>query len=1304
MIRMDIFAHIKARTQLAATVARSPTPAQAEAGNYRKARFRLHGLPIVIENPQGTYRHGVSPDGKAWSNRMAADYGDIAGTLGADGDPVDVFVGPWPESEKVWVINQVDQKGAFDEHKVLLAFPDESSARSAYLGSYDRGWRGLGDMIACTPEQLKWWLKFGNKKQPISLKSLPYDGRTAMNEITWDSAGNPVGTDIAGMIYQIRRDDADGLMLDAVTVLDIMEASDGEQALDALVIPMARMDRKMEQIRAIMAQAGDAVKPLAVQVTSPFKQRGTTNVAAVFELADGQTVSIYFHNPDTTPNKITPADDLVSWKWMLNKKDITLLVAPEKGADLNPREVARRIMKLAERNSVRFAAANTKRAERMASIAGLKEQVTAKESALASLDAEIDALSTKVEEKRRTQAPSPGNSETMSEVVVSEELKQPAIAGKKAPFDIPAINNEFEVLAKELGIAEDDDQERSKIEQIGERDGISSFKYRDDVYSVAKSNRMPDVKRAVSFNAGLYAIRKESMPGNAVATAQATEQIGEGGVLADALLQLDIGALKRIASKYVFNTENKDKNQLVREVMSSGYSAEQILRTVKELSDFTDGSPIVNKIYNSSEWPQAKLGWRVLGDDVYGKKIAGYSTEQSAKIAISKNKWTDIGATVVPFRFRDSSKGMLSAQRVETRYAIVAKDDYDAKPAQPAPQVDYKGFDQKDSGNGSFTLTDGNMTVTVQPTGDGKYQASFNGAKSSPHLQGVQGAVDWADAYRSEAQRVANISAKATANQDPYDLFESMLPEGYKYSDGIGEVRASKPGAKGIKLDFGRWQEVGIRAYMTDERGSDTIGAFPVEGGDFASAIRKAIDAVMAEIAKQGGAPQKKPYELIAEQVVEAWKAGGDDAAGKKAAELSSGLTVGETAAISDAIQRALAPLRKQKKRDLVMSGKTQIMSDKELDDWAADGMPADVVSAPNPDQAGILDAWIVGLASNESMQALKQIANKESDPEESDPEQSAYSPFDASQIRVPSASQLGAKSALGLRPLGGSEGWTNGHFLDVTGMSPAIAKKADDIGRDKLAPVSQDGWERVLKPAKASATTEVEPTAFYDSTAARINNSQMVKSGGKKSNTEEISVNAVILTNEQAGISVALNRHYFAYFFKQHKGAKFYASDETGPVIVKKGGEVVGVVMPVRTGGTNILKRAMRAAGRDEQAPAPAESPAEAAQVAEIRAGSADSPQPEPADQSAPGGEVEQAQQAEQTGEDVTAAADRQEAATFLQSVIDGNADIMAPDIADRIGAIADRYSDAEMVELTNRAAEAYTQAVIAEAKKALA
>lgn len=116
-----------------------PTPAQREAGNYRKAHVRVHGLDIAIENPRGSIRRGVAADGAEWATRLQHDYGYFKGTEGADGDHLDVFLGADPESsDRVFVINQIDPAtGELDEHKVVLGATSEAEARCIYLANYD---------------------------------------------------------------------------------------------------------------------------------------------------------------------------------------------------------------------------------------------------------------------------------------------------------------------------------------------------------------------------------------------------------------------------------------------------------------------------------------------------------------------------------------------------------------------------------------------------------------------------------------------------------------------------------------------------------------------------------------------------------------------------------------------------------------------------------------------------------------------------------------------------------------------------------------------------------------------------------------------------------------------------------------------------------------------------------------------------------------------------------------------------------------------------------------------------------------
>lgn len=151
-----------------AEVAPEPTDAQKEAGNYKKGHLKLQGLDIALENPKGSTRSGTDQDGKAWQSTMAHDYGYIKRTLGADGDHVDVFIGEQPDSETVYVVDQVDPKtGKFDEHKVMMGFADEHTAQAGYLANYEKGWKGLGSIKAMPVEEFKRWVKEGDTTKPV---------------------------------------------------------------------------------------------------------------------------------------------------------------------------------------------------------------------------------------------------------------------------------------------------------------------------------------------------------------------------------------------------------------------------------------------------------------------------------------------------------------------------------------------------------------------------------------------------------------------------------------------------------------------------------------------------------------------------------------------------------------------------------------------------------------------------------------------------------------------------------------------------------------------------------------------------------------------------------------------------------------------------------------------------------------------------------------------------------------------------------------------------------------------------------
>lgn len=117
---------------------------QAGEGNYREAISKLNqakaqalragerGLASIISSFVKDIWAVTMPPG--------VHYGYIKRTEGADGDHVDVFVGPNPELATAFIINQKSANdGKFDEHKVMLGFKDREAAKSAYLKSFEPG-------------------------------------------------------------------------------------------------------------------------------------------------------------------------------------------------------------------------------------------------------------------------------------------------------------------------------------------------------------------------------------------------------------------------------------------------------------------------------------------------------------------------------------------------------------------------------------------------------------------------------------------------------------------------------------------------------------------------------------------------------------------------------------------------------------------------------------------------------------------------------------------------------------------------------------------------------------------------------------------------------------------------------------------------------------------------------------------------------------------------------------------------------------------------------------------------------------
>ncbi|MCC6887204.1 MAG: hypothetical protein IT536_01490 [Hyphomicrobiales bacterium] len=162
-----------------------PTDAQRQAGNHRMDHHHVEGLAISVTHRKHEKRSGVSPSGQRWESRSPAPYGYFKRTEGADGEQVDVYLGPHIQSPQlknlpVFVIDQHHLDGSgFNEHKVMFGFDNIEAAMQTYDQAFadGRGIERIGAIKEMTLPEFKVWLKGGRSgeltTQPVAPPAFP---------------------------------------------------------------------------------------------------------------------------------------------------------------------------------------------------------------------------------------------------------------------------------------------------------------------------------------------------------------------------------------------------------------------------------------------------------------------------------------------------------------------------------------------------------------------------------------------------------------------------------------------------------------------------------------------------------------------------------------------------------------------------------------------------------------------------------------------------------------------------------------------------------------------------------------------------------------------------------------------------------------------------------------------------------------------------------------------------------------------------------------------------------------------------
>lgn len=186
----------------------NPSDAQKESGNYKKGHIKFGGYDYTIENPKGSTRSGKDANGKEWKVTMHDTYGYIRGKFGKDGDHLDMFINDKADLDNwngdVFVVDQVNPDGSFDEHKVMYGYDSMDDAEKAYLANYSKGWQGLGNITGASKDEFDKWLDTSNRKlKPFAdYAKVKFSQAQSVSEPRYSLKDiKPVGVGAFGNIY-----------------------------------------------------------------------------------------------------------------------------------------------------------------------------------------------------------------------------------------------------------------------------------------------------------------------------------------------------------------------------------------------------------------------------------------------------------------------------------------------------------------------------------------------------------------------------------------------------------------------------------------------------------------------------------------------------------------------------------------------------------------------------------------------------------------------------------------------------------------------------------------------------------------------------------------------------------------------------------------------------------------------------------------------------------------------------------------------------------------------------------------------
>lgn len=314
------------------------------------------------------------------------------------------------DGEKWHVINRVHaQTGAFYDHIAVKGAVSEAQALrlcQKYFNPFENA--VTKSVVAVGDNGLKLFLDSENTPTNTNF-FLPQDAHildsmVTLKPVEWsDNKLSSHGGTMSHLMLDMAMYDLSGELLEKVTPKDVVSMLVDEQCqfmmYDAMILKYSQLDLAVKKIAEALKQS-DTEEFFVKEVTpiEPFKRQGVVNVGAIFEMSDTQTITVLFNNPDTTPAKLTSTDVITSWKWILNKRDVTAVLQPRAVDAKKYPMIANRMYQLLAKNHARFKRAQAVRNKDEALLAELIGQLEADQLESRMIEQQIAEIQAKIDE------------------------------------------------------------------------------------------------------------------------------------------------------------------------------------------------------------------------------------------------------------------------------------------------------------------------------------------------------------------------------------------------------------------------------------------------------------------------------------------------------------------------------------------------------------------------------------------------------------------------------------------------------------------------------------------------------------------------------------------------------------------------------------------------------------------------------------------------------------------------------------------------------------------------------------------